>query len=259
MKPESAHTLSPCPVCCAPVVGQRNKVYCGKACSNKAWHAANVDREKARKKAHRAANPERVKALIKAWKVANRDRANACKKARRAANPDREKAQAKTRYVVNADRVKSQVKAWRAANADRVKAQSKAWRVANSDRVKSRAKARYAANADRVSARNKAWDAANPEARRAKNHRRRARLKDGNSPGVSPAQWAGILESFAHRCAYCEQSSIKLTREHVRPIACGGIDAPENVVPACKSCNSSKGAKLLITFLWEIEGRRKCG
>lgn len=81
------------------------------------------------------------------------------------------------------------------------------------------------------------------EAGRAKHtayeNKRRARLLDGRSPGVSPEEWRGILEQHGHRCAYCGTGG-KLTREHCVPISRGGVDAPENVVPACQPCNSRK-------------------
>jgi len=81
--------------------------------------------------------------------------------------------------------------------------------------------------------------------------RRRARLKDACSPGVTPEQWAAIcdeyrLENGDVQCAYCKGScGARPTVEHVVPIVRGGLDEPSNVVPACVSCNSSKGARLV--------------
>jgi 5-methylcytosine-specific restriction endonuclease McrA len=79
-------------------------------------------------------------------------------------------------------------------------------------------------------------------------HRRRARLRDSCSPGVTAAEWAAICRRYTNsegvtECAYCPKQGT--TIDHVVPIARGGRDAPENVVPACLSCNSSKGARLL--------------
>ncbi|WP_203620386.1 HNH endonuclease [Streptomyces sp. SID8499] len=39
------------------------------------------------------------------------------------------------------------------------------------------------------------------------------------------------------------------TVDHVIPLSRGGQHAEGNLVPACKSCNSSKGDKLLIEWL----------
>ena len=83
--------------------------------------------------------------------------------------------------------------------------------------------------------------------------RRRARLRDGRSPGVTPAQWQEICEVFGHACAYCLRTDRKLTRDHVIPITRNGLDEPDNIVPACHSCNSRKHNSLLI--LWGTRSR----
>lgn len=89
----------------------------------------------------------------------------------------------------------------------------------------------------------------NPDKVIAANHKRRARLLDGSSPGVSAVEWQEILDTFGHTCAYCLRDDVKLTREHVEPISRGGRDEYANVVPACFTCNASKGAKTLLQFI----------
>jgi 5-methylcytosine-specific restriction endonuclease McrA len=83
----------------------------------------------------------------------------------------------------------------------------------------------------------------------ATNHRRRARLRDACSPGVTPQQWEEICSRHANDegricCAYCRKPCA-VTIDHVVPICRGGRDEPSNVVPACKPCNSSKNDRLL--------------
>lgn len=79
-------------------------------------------------------------------------------------------------------------------------------------------------------------------------NRRRARLRDVCSPGVTIAQWAAICSRFTLGgeivCAYCRKACA-VTIDHVVPIARGGKDEPSNVVPCCRFCNTSKGARLL--------------
>ena len=56
-------------------------------------------------------------------------------------------------------------------------------------------------------------------------------------------QWKACLVHFNGRCAYCggEQTRKKHhTKEHVVPVAKSGTSSVGNIVPACKSCNSSK-------------------
>lgn len=64
----------------------------------------------------------------------------------------------------------------------------------------------------------------------------------------SSLEWSAILDYYNHKCAYCLKSVEKLTMDHVIPLSRGGRHCPSNVVPACKSCNFSKGAK--TPFEW---------
>ena len=48
-------------------------------------------------------------------------------------------------------------------------------------------------------------------------------------------------------CAYCGDcfGVASLSRDHIKPVSRGGVNAWSNVVTACMKCNISKGAKLL--------------
>lgn len=43
-----------------------------------------------------------------------------------------------------------------------------------------------------------------------------------------------------HACFYCKRK-VKLEMDHLQAITKGGRHVPENVVPACRHCNASKG------------------
>lgn len=51
-----------------------------------------------------------------------------------------------------------------------------------------------------------------------------------------------ILRRDDHTCRYCggKAPDVALTVDHVQPTALGGTDLPENLVAACKDCNSGK-------------------
>lgn len=49
------------------------------------------------------------------------------------------------------------------------------------------------------------------------------------------------------RCAYCGANS-PTTADHLIPRVHGGEDAGENLVPACRSCNSAKGAQDVMAW-----------
>lgn len=53
-----------------------------------------------------------------------------------------------------------------------------------------------------------------------------------------------ILRRDDHACRYCGDRApdVKLTVDHVIPIALGGTDEPSNLVTACQPCNAGKSA-----------------
>ncbi|MFE4420384.1 HNH endonuclease [Streptomyces sp. NPDC056817] len=61
-----------------------------------------------------------------------------------------------------------------------------------------------------------------------------------------------MLEQFEGACAYCPAPAT--TWDHIRPVRDGGQTEPGNVVPACATCNSSKKATDVFTWL-ESTGR----
>lgn len=60
-----------------------------------------------------------------------------------------------------------------------------------------------------------------------------------------------LLDHFHGRCAYCP--ALPTTWDHVVPVSQGGLTEPGNIVPACGSCNSSKGTKDVLVWLAHLE------
>jgi 5-methylcytosine-specific restriction endonuclease McrA len=54
--------------------------------------------------------------------------------------------------------------------------------------------------------------------------------------------WETIREKFNNKCAYCGRE-LKLEQEHFVSLTNGGEYTINNIIPACKSCNSSKNDK----------------
>ena len=57
---------------------------------------------------------------------------------------------------------------------------------------------------------------------------------------LSEKQWEFIKYTFNDRCCYCGRRR-KLTKDHYIPLDEGGALTHRNILPACRSCNSSKG------------------
>lgn len=60
-----------------------------------------------------------------------------------------------------------------------------------------------------------------------------------------------IMAEREHVCAYCGDRDGPLEVDHIIPRSAGGTNDPVNLTIACKSCNSSKGAKPLDVWLNE--------
>jgi 5-methylcytosine-specific restriction endonuclease McrA len=60
-------------------------------------------------------------------------------------------------------------------------------------------------------------------------------------------QWYAVLKKFEYKCAYCGETR-NLTRDHIVPLARGGTNNINNIVPACASCNSSKWANDMVEW-----------
>lgn len=75
---------------------------------------------------------------------------------------------------------------------------------------------------------------------------RKARIR-GAAETHTQEEWDALLEYLEGRCAYCFEPATTL--DHIVPIARGGTNAIENIVPACQSCNSSKSDNTLDEWL----------
>ena len=79
-------------------------------------------------------------------------------------------------------------------------------------------------------------------------HARRRAARDNIIATLTADEWKRILEKYDYRCAYCGMpfsERLPITQDHVIPISKGGDHTKENVVPACKPCNSRKKDKEL--------------
>lgn len=109
-----------------------------------------------------------------------------------------------------------------------------AYRRAHEPRARERARERYATDPDyRRRMIDRACD--------------RQHMERAGGGGVTPEEWAAVLDRHDFRCAYCYAPWEH--QDHKVPIALGGEHAPHNVVPSCSSCNLAKGAKPLEVFL----------
>lgn len=153
-------------------------------------------------------------------------------------------------------------KAYRAKNREKIIARDRAYYAANRDEKCAGQRGRYASDAEaqREYARKRyaqtadsrirtaiEWARANPESRETYRSKRKALARNAGVYRFSGDDWLRLQRRFGYRCAYCG-SRAKLTQDHVVPLTRGGRHAIGNILPACGSCNSSKGNRLLLEW-----------
>jgi 5-methylcytosine-specific restriction endonuclease McrA len=90
------------------------------------------------------------------------------------------------------------------------------------------------------------WLRANPDQIKVTNHKRRARMKAAEG-SYTKQEWRELARKCDHRCLACgkQEPHVKLTPDHIVPLARGGTNFIGNIQPLCYSCNSRKQAKVI--------------
>ena len=142
-------------------------------------------------------------------------------------------------FLKNKERLTERNKQYREENGDRTREQKKLYRSINKDKLYEHKKVYVSTHKEQVARTSKKFRKNNTEYYRMHCNNRRAR-KRKLPHTLTVEQWGQVKERFNGKCAYCEKEK-DLTQEHFVPIAKGGEYTHNNIIPACQSCNSSKG------------------
>ncbi len=130
---------------------------------------------------------------------------------------------------------------YREIHREQANARAAAWYMDNRERALARFAIYYKAHSKHMNTRAAEWRKVHAADVNTHGHRRRARQR--GAPGShTTAEWQALVSECGGRCAYCDEGK-PLARDHVIPLVRGGSNDISNIVPACKSCNSSKKAK----------------
>lgn len=124
-----------------------------------------------------------------------------------------------------------------------------AWRKQNHDRYLAILRRSYARHREKRCAGQRAYAKRHPEKVAAIVARQRARKRQAPVNDLTALEWQALLRAFRYRCAYCNRKQKQLTQDHLVPLIRGGDHTLTNVVPACRSCNSSKNRLTALEFL----------
>jgi 5-methylcytosine-specific restriction endonuclease McrA len=135
---------------------------------------------------------------------------------------------------------------WRAENREKWNSYSAKYTAENAEREKARKSRWQAENPEKVKASRGKWAKANPDKLRAKLRRRRAKKRNAQGDHTVE-QLQARFDYHGNKCVYCD-STENLHADHQIPLSRGGTNFASNMVPACASCNTSKGTKTPIEF-----------
>ncbi len=184
----------------------------------------------------------------------NRETRIASSAAWAAKNPEKKKELAKRTYYKNHASRRARCKIAYEANKAEVLARSKDAYHTNVELREKKKKASRVYYEDNSAARvdyQQQYRKLYPERYHTWTNNRRVRKKQADGK-CSPDEWQAILEQFGGYCAYClrhESDCGKLSIDHMTPLSKGGGNDADNLIPACKPCNSSKNKKSLLEYL----------
>lgn len=139
-------------------------------------------------------------------------------------------------------------RAWYARNRDEQRQRARGWQLANPERHRMNWQSWAERNSEHLSEKDRLRYERDPVTMLAYAQRYRAQLAAAPGAGFSAQEWVEKQEEFGGKCAYCLEAA-GTTMDHIVPISRGGAHDTSNIVPACNSCNASKGNRSLLTFV----------
>lgn len=192
-----------------------------------------VNRE--HKRLLRLAFPERELEIERRWK---------------SGNPDKVKEIQRWRWAKHKESEYARTRDWMKAHPEKAKEYAKRQRGKDPEGLKRRKREEYRRNRSAYIERSIRWSRNNPIKKRNYYLNRTKQISDEGSENCSNKIKLLALKRFCHWCC-CSLTKLNFTVDHVIPLMRGGFHKPDNLVAACKSCNCSKGDKLVEEWTWK--------
>jgi 5-methylcytosine-specific restriction endonuclease McrA len=87
------------------------------------------------------------------------------------------------------------------------------------------------------------WNQSQPASQTTRRQAHRSALSNAPINDLGSDEWEWLVDIYEHRCAYCGRVDDHLTPDHILPLAMGGSNTLSNIAPACRACNTKKGAR----------------
>ncbi len=194
----------------------------------------------------------------------NRDRINQYRRDRYQGNRQKFAQISKARYQKEREARLEYAKTYREQNRERLRLEAIEYRRANGEAIASRRKEErktgkpkerqklyYHTNKSRIRLVRSQHYFANKSRYRERERRRKANRRSVYQAPYSQEQLKYRFQQFQNSCAYCSSTNKKLTIDHFIALNVGGPEALNNLLPCCRSCNSSKGDR--DAYQWYVQ------
>ena len=148
-------------------------------------------------------------------------------------------------------------KLYRAANKVKASECNKQYRETHKNEASRYGRLYRESHKDKISESKRNWDLINRHTVDYKNrhiiNEQRRRIRKRELPAtLTPKQWEDIKLDFNLKCAYCGKEK-PLTQDHFLALDNGGEYTHNNIIPACRSCNSRKSKKTFFSWYPKFE------
>lgn len=228
-------------------------------------YEANRDEILAEQAKYRAENPEKVKASKRAEYERNREKYLKRTKEYREANPEKVRDSQRRTHKLYKVKRSAQKKLYKARNVEQVREWSRNYKKRNADKVRAAARLYNEKNRDKLAERRKERQLQDVSKYRqtARVHAQRRLARKRSLPDtLTPEQWQNCLDYFNGCCAVCgDPASLfnVIQADHFIPLTspdCIGT-VKENIIPLCRTCNTSKNNRDALEWATERLGKRK--
>lgn len=195
------------------------------------------------------------------WQTRNADKVRERRRRRRAENADKARAYARSYYAENVGKAKERNRRYYTENTEKVRGIQRRYRAENSNKVKESNRRYRVENSDKKREYDRRYRTKNADKRRMSSSRYRTK-KRFLPDAFTAATWQRALSYFNGCCAYCGNQQDFwhiIEADHLIPLSsplCPGTIST-NIIPACKSCNTSKSDNDPIDWLNRKFGKRK--
>ena len=136
------------------------------------------------------------------------------------------------------ERRREYAREWIRRNPEKAREAMRRWRQKHPDQHNAEGRDYYARHKERLAPYFATYIRTHRELRQAIRARRRSRelAAEGNH---TTEEWMALLKAHGYRCTYCGSGG-PLEPDHRVPLARGGTNYIENILPACRRCNTRK-------------------